>query len=403
MIENSTTNVKESLWTPSFWAACGANICMFFAFYMIMPVLPMYLADSFKADESVAGMVLSSYIIMALLFRPFAGFMVDSFPRKALMIICYASYIAFFGGYMLAGTLALFAIMRASHGLTFGMATVSMNTVAVDIMPASRRGEGVGYFGVTTNIAMAIGPMVALMLFEKFQSYDMIFGISLATGMLGLLLTLCIKNRHKVVPGHHKVMSLDRFILVRALPIAGTLSLISFNYGAVISYVAVFTKNELVTSGHSGLFFIFLAAGLVISRIVSGKMVNRGHLTEVGMAGVVTLIPSFLLFIFVPDAVWYYTSAVGIGVGYGLITSAFQTMFISLAAHSQRGTANATYLASWDLGIGLGILFGGVIASSSSYATAYIIGTALLTVGLLVFAFVTAKYYRRAKQAFDKQ
>lgn len=403
MSKHSTTIVKDSLWTGSFLAACGANICMFFAFYMIMPILPMYLADRFMANESVAGMVLSSYIIMALLFRPFAGFMVDSFPRKVLMIICYTSYIAFFGGYMLAGTLAIFAIMRATHGLTFGMATVSMNTVAVDIMPSSRRGEGIGYFGVTTNIAMAIGPMVALMLFERFSNYDMIFGISLTVGLIGLLLTLCIKNRHKVVPGRDKVISLDRFILVKALPVAGTLALISFNYGALTSYVAVFTKERLVETGSSALFFVFMAVGLVISRLTSGKMINNGHLTKVGMVGMVVLLPSFLLFVFAPQAVWYYAAAMGIGMGYGLIVSAFQTMFISLASHNQRGTATATYLASWDLGVGFGVLFGGVIASWSSYSMAYLVGTALLTVGLLIFALFTAKYYRKALKEFEQQ
>lgn len=395
--------VKDGLWTPSFFAACGANVCMFFAFYMIMPILPMYIIERFMVDESVAGMVLSSYIIMALLFRPFAGFMVDSFPRKALMIICYTSYIAFFGGYMLAGTLALFAIMRATHGLTFGMATVSMNTVAVDIMPASRRGEGIGYFGVTTNIAMAIGPMAALMLYEKYNNYDLIFGISLAVGLLGLLCTLCIKNRHKVVPGGDRVMSLDRFILIRALPVAGTLALISFNYGALTSYVAVFTKERMEETGSSALFFVFMAIGLVVSRLTGGKIINGGHLPKVALVGMVVLLPSFLLFVFAPQAIWYYAAATGIGMGYGLIVSAFQTMFISLAAHNQRGTATATYLASWDLGVGLGVLFGGVIASWSSYAMAYVVGTGLLTLGLLIFAFFTARYYSRTLQAFSQK
>lgn len=395
--------VKDGLWTPSFFAACGANVCMFFAFYMIMPILPMYIIERFMVDESVAGMVLSSYIIMALLFRPFAGFMVDSFPRKALMIICYTSYIAFFGGYMLAGTLALFAIMRATHGLTFGMATVSMNTVAVDIMPAFRRGEGIGYFGVTTNIAMAIGPMAALMLYEKYNNYDLIFGISLAVGLLGLLCTLCIKNRHKVVPGGDRVMSLDRFILIRALPVAGTLALISFNYGALTSYVAVFTKERMEETGSSALFFVFMAIGLVVSRLTGGKIINGGHLPKVALVGMVVLLPSFLLFVFAPQAIWYYAAATGIGMGYGLIVSAFQTMFISLAAHNQRGTATATYLASWDLGVGLGVLFGGVIASWSSYAMAYVVGTGLLTLGLLIFAFFTARYYSRTLQAFSQK
>lgn len=403
MKNQSTKTTKDRLWSGSFWAACGANICMFFAFYMIMPILPMYLATEFAADKSIAGIVLSSYIITALLFRPFAGYMVDSIPRKMLMILSYTAYIAMFGGYLLAGTLALFAIIRASHGLTFAMTTVSMNTVAVDIMPASRRGEGIGYFGVTTNIAMAIGPMAALMLFDEYGSYDLIFAVSLATGVLGLILTLLIKNQHKIIATQHKVMSLDRFILIKALPIAYTMSLLSFNYGAIISYVAVFTRSELNTTADSGLFFIFFAAGLVVSRILSGSLVNKGHFIQVALAGIILLIPSFVAFLIFPQAWVYYLVASSMGVGYGLITSSFQSMFLSLAHHNQRGTANATYFASWDLGIGIGILFGGIIASSYSYAASYLFGTGLLVIGLLLFIFYASGYYRRAIAAFKAE
>ena len=135
--------VREKLWTHSFCAVAAGNFLLFFAFYLLLPVLPMYLSEAFAASRSTAGFILSSYTITALMIRPFAGYMVDTFPRKKLLLICYFTFLLFFGGYLLAGTLLLFAIIRAGHGIAFGLLTVSNSTVAIDVMPSSRRGEGI--------------------------------------------------------------------------------------------------------------------------------------------------------------------------------------------------------------------------------------------------------------------
>ena len=133
--------MKDKLWTRSFLAVAGGNFLLFFAFYLLLPVLPMYLMEQFGSNKATVGVILSSYTITALFVRPFAGYMVDTFPRKPLQLICYGVFTLFFGGYLLAGTLLLFAVIRAMHGLAFGMVTVSNSTVAIDVMPSSRRGE----------------------------------------------------------------------------------------------------------------------------------------------------------------------------------------------------------------------------------------------------------------------
>ena len=164
--------MKDKLWTRSFLAVAGGNFLLFFAFYLLLPVLPMYLMEQFGSNKATVGVILSSYTITALFVRPFAGYMVDTFPRKPLQLICYGVFTLFFGGYLLAGTLLLFAVIRAMHGLAFGMVTVSNSTVAIDVMPSSRRGEGIGYYGVSSNLAMAMGPTVSLYILDAFRNYD---------------------------------------------------------------------------------------------------------------------------------------------------------------------------------------------------------------------------------------
>lgn len=389
--------MKEKLWTSSFFAVCGANFLMFFAFYMLLPVLPMYLAEQFETTRSTAGLILSSYTIMALLFRPFAGAMVDSFPRKPLLLMCYAFFILYFGGYMLAGTLTVFAILRSTHGTAFGMATVSVNTVAIDIMPASRRGEGIGYFGVSTNLAMAIGPTISLMLYDATKNYNYIFGVALAVGLVGLCVASLVQGTKPEAVGAKQTISLDRFLLIKGVPGAFATMLFSFAYGVLSTYAAVYGADEVGVTHGVGLFFICMSGGLVVSRLISGRLVNKGYIIRTIKIGVSVLIASFLIFVFLKSPRTFYVCGVLIGVGYGLLCPALQTMFINLASHNQRGTANATYLTSWDVGIGLGVLIGGVIAETATYSSAFLLGTGLMSVGFLLFCLWTGPYFMKNK------
>lgn len=388
----------DILWSKNFIAAGCGNFLMFLAFYMLLPILPMYLTEQFDANKATIGIILSSYTITALIIRPFAGFMVDSFPRKPLLLICYAVFILFFGGYLLAGTLLIFAFIRASHGLAFGLVTISNSTVAIDTMPSSRRGEGIGYYGVTSNLAMAFGPTIALFLLDTTLNYDYIFITSLVVGCIGFGCINLIKlpaRKTDIQPAER--ISLDRFVLIKGIPGMLPLALFSFSYGVLSSYLAIYGKDEVGIESGVGLYFILMSAGLISSRITAGKMLNKGLITQVISTGIYFLFTAFLFFIFVKNPVGFYLSAVLMGIAYGCICPSFQTLFINLAHHNQRGTANSTFFTSWDLGIGTGVLTGGAIADISNYTTAYIFGLTLIVIGYILFRCITVSHFHNNK------
>ncbi len=152
---------KDKLFTNNFFYACLGNFLLFFGFFLLMAVMPLYLIETFHAPKSMVGLVLAGYTLSALVIRPFSGFLLDMFERKPVFLMAYGVFVLFFIGYPLAGTLTMFALLRMLHGLEFGVVSTANNTIVVDIMPASRRGEGLGYFGVSSNLAMAFGPMLA--------------------------------------------------------------------------------------------------------------------------------------------------------------------------------------------------------------------------------------------------
>ena len=166
---------KEKLWNSNYLKVWCANFMIFFSFMLLTPLLPLYLSETFGADKQMIGIVLSGYTLTALIIRPFSGYLVDSFPRRVVLLVSYAIFCTLFLGYIAAGSLVLFAIVRTLHGAPFGASTVSNSTVAIDVLHPTRRAEGIGYYGLSNNIATAIGPTVALMIYGACQSYDILF------------------------------------------------------------------------------------------------------------------------------------------------------------------------------------------------------------------------------------
>ena len=137
----------ERLWNKEYWKVMVANFTLFFAFYLLTPLLPLYLNENFHTTKDIIGVVLSGYTLTALLSRPFSGFLVDSYPRKRVLLWCFVFFFILFGGYLIASTVLLFAIIRTLHGIPFGAATVANSTVAIDVLHPLRRNEGIGYYG----------------------------------------------------------------------------------------------------------------------------------------------------------------------------------------------------------------------------------------------------------------
>lgn len=388
---------RPRLWTPSFCAVALGNFLLFFSFYLLLPILPMYVGETFHADKSLTGMVLASYTIMALLVRPVSGFMVDTFPRKRLLLICYAIFMLFFCGYLLAGTLALFTLIRAFHGASFGLVTVSNSTMAIDIMPASRRGEGIGFYGVSNNLAMAFGPSISLYFYESLHDFTPIFTLSIVTSFLGLCCVSMIKAPAKDIDPPSKTLSLDRFVLLKGVPEMLPVILFSFSYGILSTYLAVYGRTEVGITDGTGLFFVVMACGLVMSRLRVGAMLNRGLVAQSVALGMVVCLLGFAIFVFLRTTWGFYLAAFVLGVGFGTMCSALQAMFINLAPNNRRGTANSTYFTAWDLGIGLGVFIGGHIAEISNYATAYRTGLFVSAAGFFLFYFIVCKHFERNK------
>lgn len=398
------TTTTDRLWTRDYVFVCIAAFMMSFSFFILVPTLPLYLEETFHIGKSLVGVVLSCYVIAVLSVRPLTGYVADTFPRKKVYIIAYAIFVATFLGYFaITASLAMFILLRIFHGFSFGMLTTAGNTLVIDVMPSSRRGEGLGYYGVTNNLAMAFGPMAGLFIIGS-GNYMLLFATSLVTGIVGLTLGSLVRVPKRELPKGDFKLSADRFFLKEGIRACIAFFLLAIPYGMTTSYIALYALDSGITQS-SGLFFTVMAAGLIASRLHSGKRVDRGYITEtirmgiciafLGAVGEAALGGVASLSV-TAGYVLYFVTAFLFGYGYGTMFPAYNTLFINLAPNSRRATANATYLTGWDVGIGCGMLLGGYI-SQWGYSYCYMMGAMLIIIALVFFVRSVTPHFHKHK------
>lgn len=362
----------ERLWNSNYIKVWTANFMIFFSFMIVTPLLPLYLSEEFEADKDTIGLVLSGYTLAALLVRPFSGYLVDSFPRKIVLLTSYFLFFAMFAGYLVAGTLALFALVRTLHGGPMGAVTVANSTCAIDVLPPSRRAEGIGYYGLSNNVATSIAPTVGLLLYDYFTGgYHLIFTVALAVAGVGLFINSLVHFTQKDVVSNQAPLSFDRFFLVKGWRESIVVVCFASSYGVLSTYLAIYGKEELEMTAGSGLWFFILSVGLILSRLVGARTLREGMIAENASRGIFLSLFGYLMFAAIHNAIGFYGAAIIIGLGNGHLWPAMQTMFLNLAHNNQRGTANSTMFTSWDAGMGLGVIGGGCIAEYAGYTAAF--------------------------------
>ena len=395
--------MEEKLFNKNYLCLCAANFLFFFSFYLLLPVLPFFIIEQLHGSKAIVGTVISCYTLATLVVRPFSGYMMDTFKRKPLYLLALVLFTAIFCGYPFATTITMLILIRVAHGLAFGLTSVGGNTLVIDVVPSEHRGEGIGYYGVANNIAMAVGPMVGLFVYEHL-SFNVIFMGCMGCSFLASVFASFIRTKVRP-PVKRPPISLDRFVLVKGLLAGVSFLLLAFAYGQISNYIALYAKEMGLTIS-SGLFFTVYAVGLIVSRLFAGRMVDRGKVTQTIALGL-----GITVFALLGLGLCHYVNALGTnytavvfllialccGLGFGAAFPSFNALFINLGTNAQRGTATSTYLTSWDLGLGIGIFSGGILAEHFSFATAYLVASGSVLVSLVFFILVVTPHYQKNK------
>jgi MFS family permease len=383
--------VGQKIWSRSFILLTAANFLLCVTYYAIISTLPIYLVSELQAGKEDVGLVLAAYTIASILVRPFGGFALDRFGRQTVYLIALGAYTLFFCGYLLQMAIPSLIGLRFMQGLTWGIATIAGSTMAVDIIPSEKRGQGIGYFGLSTTLGMSVGPVFGLFICHHWGYTAMFIG-GIIVNLIGLASAAKIKlpRMEKTVPIPFAWRNLfDKNSIVPSFNVL----IIMITYGGLLSFIALYGREMGIQN--TSLFFLVFSVGIAVSRIAVGKSFDRHGPVNILTICLSLLIIGFPLLVICKNVVGFYVSALIIGFGIGVVFPVFQTIVNNLSDPARRGAANSTLFVALDLGMGGGMVLMGYVAQYFSISATFLVSALFCVLGLIFFRKLTAVHYNR--------
>ncbi|AIQ52387.1 MFS transporter [Paenibacillus sp. FSL R7-0331] len=361
----------ERLWTQSFVTLTLCNLLLFTGLQMTLSTLPVYAKSSLAATSVQISLVTSLFALSAIASRLFAAKAMEKGGRNLLIFLGVSLCLAAVTGYYWSGTITVLLLMRVLFGIGFGMASTAFPTMASDIIPIRRMGEGMGYFGLSTSLAMSAGPLIGLSLLQGPGFGSLLLG----TGLSFIILLPLGYRLTKGLPANHKEPAPEalpgpKSNLFRKLLIPCLLNLLlSISYGGLLGFLALYGQEAQLE--HIAYFFLFNAVAIVIIRPLSGKIYDRFGPAALLIPGSLFIIGGLLLLSFASSTAALFPAAICYGIGFGSMQPALQTWMIQSVDPRQRGMANGMFFNSLDLGVAIGTMILGSVALYNSYAVMY--------------------------------
>jgi len=367
-----------------------ANFFIFLGFQMTLPTLPLFVKELGGSDQ-IVGLVVGVFTFSALLFRPFAGHALETRGRQVVYLFGLSLFVLSVGAFAFATSVFMLIMMRIVQGVGWGFSTTASGTIATDLIPPKRRGEGMGYYGLSSNLALALGPALGLSLVGLI-SFTQLFLISASMGLIALLLSLLI--RYKKVeesPDKTTTVKFDVFEKTAINP-SILLFFITLTFGGIATFLPLYALEKSVEG--IPLYFVVYAIFLMASRLVAGKIYDeKGHM-YVFPPGALLIFIAMLLLAWLPSTTVLLIAAAFYGFGFGSVQPALQAWAVNGAADNRKGMANATFFSFFDLGVGIGAMGFGLVAFNLGYQYIYII-SALSVIFAIVYYFYL---YLKAKK-----
>lgn len=381
---------NQKLWTPGFIGMGLTNFFYFMSQYILVAALPVFVMDSLGRGEWEAGLAMTFFQIGTVCARPLAGRIIDGAQKQRLLfmvsVILFLIMTAFF---LFASRLEIILGLRLIHGVIFALGTTASATLAALVLPAKRRGEGIGYFAVCGNMAMVVGPLVGLLLIEHFSAHILFaFLMALAFGsILSGNLHRLPKNITAPSGQRAKGFHIHDFLEKKALPSVILGGLVFFAYGGVLTFIPMYTR-DIGLSDYTSPFFMVFALVIVATRPFVGYFFDHHGPDYTVYPGFIFFSIGFVIFALAHSPFLLLLSAAVLGIGFGALPPAFQTLAVASVPPSRAGVATSTYFWSQDISVGLAAAILGVVASHFGYTFMYgIICLASSLLGLVYYFF----------------
>lgn len=383
----------DRLWSPAFINYGVSSGIFYMTQYVLVAALPIILTAELGGSALDAGLAMTYFQIGTILCRPFAGRLIDGLDKRVILLISSALFFVIMGLFNLTTSLQTIFVLRGLHGVIFALGTTVMAALAVVVLPASRKGEGINMFAVFSNIAMVLGPAVGLYALQAYGSSALYMFLTIMTALAFVLSNVIRLPKELAKPKRKtsKGWSISQFIEKRSLPWALMGLFIGFTYSGVLVFIPI-ELNSMGAGVWGSVFFALFALMIIISRPLVGKVYARYGSRFVIYPGVGLFIVGLAILGVVSSPVGIICTAPLLGLGYGAAQPAFQALAVQSAPIERAGVSTATYFLALDIAVGAGSVILALIANALGYQYLYQITSLIMIIALALYHFVIRKH-----------
>ncbi len=382
----------NKIWNKKFVLLFITNLLVLAAFYASIPIIPVY-CQEIGITGSKIGIVLTAMSVATILFRPVAGYLLDNFNRYHVYLVFLALFCLSFPAFIAFPLFGLLIIVRLYMGAVYSVCGSATMTLASDVLPPTKITEGISRFAFTISIGMAVGPYVGIQV-QNYLSSKASFLTIFAITIIALICVSCCRNKYPKI--QRKKFSIKDSIYAPALPFMFNMMFLIIPYGAVIAYSSILAQEkDLMTV--LPYFYICLVVGMLISKISTQKMIDAGKHRVLVYISLIVLIITMASYLFLSTGVHLLIAGFFFGLGYGILQPLFQSFVTGTTPAPKRGVANATYMLSYDIGIGIGSLLMGFLQEPIGLTNGFALTAVFYIVGGIIFIIYVDRYYRKLR------
>jgi MFS family permease len=379
----SQLEVSAHLWLKDFILTWLSRFGIFLAHHVTRPLLPLYLI-TFGASSTVIGAVMAVFTITAIVMRIPVGLLIDRVGRKPFLLYGIALFTAGNSGYLWAPSILLMLPFRVLHGLGWSGCTTAVSTISADIVPQARRGDLMGYAGMASSLASALGPVLGFALFHRFDYSGVFLGAS-ALLVLSFVLSIAVTEPRKPSIKTDKAERwIDNIMVKESLDPAVGVAFLSFGHGGILTFLPIHALKIGVTN--PGIWFGVYAACILLSRPIAGPISDRVSRRAVIIPGLILNLVGILMLAFATTSNGLMAAAIVGGFGTGAAQPALMTQAVDRSDGQRRGQSLAQFQFFYDLGIGVGSLTLGALLDlvDQSFLIMYLATAGVALIGLWV-------------------
>ena len=400
---------NEKLWSKEFITLSVINFLATLVYFLLIVTIAKYAVSEFNVSTSTAGLASSIFIIGSLVGRLGAGQFIGKLGSKKTLLLGLIAFLITTFLYFATFSITILLVYRLLQGIAVGLVGTATGTIIAQILPANRRGEGIGYFSLSAILATAVGPYIGLFLLEHFDGFNSIFTFNAILAVIVVIIFFFIKFPATLAKPVNSVKAktttnsgiLSKFIEPNALPISFVALVVGLAYSGVLSFMSFYTAEiNLVEIG--SYFFLIYAAVIIVTRPFTGKLLDSRGANVIIYPGLIIFAIGMYAFSSATSSMVFVLAAICIGIGYGNFTSVAQAIAVKVTPRERIGLATSTFFILYDIGLGFGPYVLGKLVPSMGYRTIFLWMVVVIVISIILYHFLHGKKEFASKVATNK-